>query len=244
MCRLFGWAAPDPTAAGDLLGADTARLRGLSHLHADGWGAAWSDGAEIHSIREEVPAHTSAQFDSAVHQGVGRLGLLHLRWATDGLSTCSVNTHPFVRDGVAFIHNGSIPRGPVLDELIDPDLAQTLEGDTDSERYFLAVLSAVRRTGSLPEAFARVVDALSGAAWPSLNAMWITGSTLGVLAATQPRYRAGDLPTDYYDLRYAREHATTMAWSTGVRHASGEVLPDRHLLLVDPLAGSSQLFGL
>ena len=59
------------------------------------------------------------------------------------------NSHPFVADGLAMAHNGSIkPIGP-LEELLEADIAASLRGTTDSERYFGVIRQhRPHRTGS------------------------------------------------------------------------------------------------
>lgn len=231
MCRLFGWVAAETTTAGALLGPDVARLQNLSHVHADGWGEAWHGPSGMNLLREDRPAYASPTFTTAVDTHAAPTGLLHLRWATDDLPRCLPNTHPFVREDVAFMHNGSIPVGATLEDLIDEDLRAGIEGDTDSERYFLSVLSAYRRTGSPVKAFIDVTQALAGLPCPSLNAIWAQPGTLVALAYHRPELRPANLHEHYYDLFYHHDGATTTVWSEGVRATVGTPLPNRHLLV-------------
>ena len=231
MCRLFGWAATEAVTAEALLGPDLARLQQLSHVHADGWGEAWDGPQGVRLVKEDRPAYTSAVFAAAVSTHCAATGLLHLRWATDNLPRCLPNTHPFVRGDVAFVHNGSIPRGRQLDDLIDTDVLATVDGDTDSERYFLALLSAYRRTGSAVKAFIDVTQALHELAWPSLNAIWVQPGTLVALAYHRPEHRPADLPEHYYDLHYDHDGHVVTVWSEGVRTDPGTLLPNAHLLV-------------
>jgi hypothetical protein len=239
---MLGWSASAPCSAGDVLGADLERLRELSSLHDDGWGAAWYEGDKGPVVvREAVPAYESAQFLPLLAEHRASVGIVHLRWATGALARCVENTHPFVRGDIAFIHNGSIPEFDRLRALVDDDLLGTVEGTTDSELYFLAVLSEYRRRGSVPAAFAAVVDGLEGCRWPSLNAMWTQPDLLVVCAAEQREYREPARPERYFELRWDTRDGVTSAWSQAVRDEAvgrGTVLPDRHTLVVDRRAGS------
>ena len=241
MCRLFGWAAAQQTSVAQLLGADVARLQELSHLHSDGWGGAWHGPDGLDLYREDGPAYASAVFEETVADRVGQTGLLHLRWATGDLPRCLENTHPFVRGETAFIHNGSVPIGTELESLIDGELLATMDGTTDSERYFLAVLSARRRGKSVSDAFSGVVESLDGLAWPSLNAMWIEPDWLFAVCAFQPEFRAADLAEDYYALQYRAAEGVTTAWSSYVRSAAGESIPNRTLIAAQASTGSVEL---
>ncbi|MEO6822521.1 MAG: class II glutamine amidotransferase [Candidatus Nanopelagicales bacterium] len=242
MCRMLGWSAQVPCSAQDVLGEDLERLRELSNLHEDGWGAAWYAGDTAPQVvREAVPAHESSEFLPMLAEHRASIGIVHLRWATGALARCIENTHPFVRGDVAFIHNGSIPEFDRLRALVDDDLLRTVEGTTDSELYFLAVLSARRRLDSVPAAFAAVIKGLEGCRWPSLNAMWTQSDLLVVCAAEQPEYREPERPEHYFELRWDTRDGVTSAWSQGIRDETasrGTVLPNRHTLAVDRHAGS------
>ena len=124
MCRLFAWHSKDPISPDLALGEDKPNLITLSKLHRDGWGMAWCDESnQVRSFRDEHPAYSAQTLDV----DSSTTAILHLRWATEEISVCIANTHPFVKDTpvgrMAFIHNGGIPRGDLLNSLIDEDLA-------------------------------------------------------------------------------------------------------------------------
>lgn len=238
MCRLFGWAGDTAVSAASALGADLDRLVELSRVHDDGWGVAWVDaGGTVHRVRHENAAHEAADFTTVMNEAVGRAGIVHLRYATDGIVCSLDNSHPFISDRTLFAHNGSVERGPGLDALIDGDLLEAVRGDTDSERYFLALVSAARRTGSYEKAFTEVVSALPEPEWSSLNAMLVDGTTLYVLSRHHPERRPEWAGPDYYDLWYDSDGGLTTVWSEGVREGAGRPLPDGHLLSADGASG-------
>ena len=241
MCRLFGWAAANEVSAVDLLGDDMQRLRDLSRLHQDGWGIATQGESGLRIVREDVPAYESVIFTDHLAGSVGQVGIVHLRWATGKLARCVENTHPFVRGDVAFMHNGSLPVGPELLDIIDDDLLESIEGTTDSEHYFMALLSARRKTESVSEAIALVLDGLDGMPWPSLNMMWAEPDWLHVLCAHQPEFRAAELPDPYYHLQYGRSGESVIAWSSEVTERDGTPLSNRSVLSVQASTGQIQV---
>jgi predicted glutamine amidotransferase len=142
------------------------------------------------------------------------------------------NTHPFTDGTVAFAHNGSIVPPAGLDDLIAPELAGRREGDTDSERFFLALLS--RMEGRDPgEALTRTVEDVvaSGVGVRSLNCMLLTPSTLYAVCC----YNAlSDEDPDYYPLLYRRDRDTVVVASTGWTDSAGwSVLDNGQMLSID-----------
>jgi predicted glutamine amidotransferase len=150
--------------------------------------------------------------------------LVHLRWATNGLAVQPQNSHPFMADGIAMAHNGSIkPVGP-LDDLLDRDIAASLRGTTDSERYFGLIRQYRRDAPSLAEAVRRAVAQLRQI-YPdaSLNALLLGENQLIVVHAHAhsrlldediEEIAAADLPAehleDYFALRVARPNPETL----------------------------------
>jgi len=248
MCRFLGWVAPQPVSAAELLGPDVERLRELSVLHEDGWGGAWAgeprEDAGLHRVREVGPAHRSPAFATSLHEVAGRTALVHLRWATGDLARTLPNTHPFVRDDTAFAHNGALALGAELDALVDADLRATLDGDTDSERLFLAVLSARRRTGSTAAAVHEVLAGLDGIWWSSLNFLMVEPGALHALCCFVPERHPAGTTEDYFQVHYSTTDGGTTVWSSGVRapDTPGDTsLPNRHLLSVCTDTGQMQL---
>lgn len=243
MCRLFAWHSEAPISLADALGEDSPRLSDLSRQHCDGWGMCYSDGQGLVRVRDVAPAHDSAAFreaQSAVH---ATDAIVHLRLATAGLSVCEVNTHPFVTDSpigrMAFCHNGGIRQGAELDALIDDDLQEALEGDTDSEQYLAALVTALRRTdGDLVEAYRHLLPPLTRIRHSSLNALLLTDTDLFVLCRNIPARRPTGMPEDYYELQWDVVDGVFSAWSREVRSRAGRALADGDLLHLDRASGT------
>jgi predicted glutamine amidotransferase len=104
MCRLFGYVADRPTAVIDGLGVPAYEaFTSLSALHGDGWGMAWRRAADVDPevVTSPLAAAHDPRYDELAHQALGSAGVVHLRWATDGLAVAVENTHPFAADGYA-----------------------------------------------------------------------------------------------------------------------------------------------
>jgi predicted glutamine amidotransferase len=243
MCRLLGVVSTVPISVADAVGAHVLKdFVALTKVHGDGWGIAHVDGPGD-DPQVEVSAGSAlddAAFRAAVEDRRSSAGMVHLRWATNGLAVQPQNSHPFVVGGVAMAHNGSIkPTGP-LDELIEPGIAASLRGTTDSERYFGVIRQHRRSSPDLAEAVRRAVAQLR-ALYPeaSLNALVLgEGNLIAVHAHARSQLpaedideiTAADLPTehleDYFALRWARPgDGTVVIGSTGFGDLDWQPLP-------------------
>lgn len=267
MCRLLAYAGDGPVAVADVLGAGAyASFRQLSRLHRDGWGMAWLEGDEragappdrscpqregkMAAWRSLVPAEKDPDFDDLGRAALGSAGLVHLRWATLGLDVSVSNTHPFLADGWAFIHQGSIPHPERVEALLAPAWSGRLRGETDSERYFLYVLQCAAETGGLVAGARRAVGDILRLSGPtSLNAMFLSGSELVVIHGTAG-LRApvedmmdvvggvGEIPAEhvsnYFTLRYRLGSHSVAVVSSGLGAGQGWTdLPDECVAHID-----------
>lgn len=141
MCRLLAWksARPDGVALATTLRAfrtlaATGRVpSGAPAGHRDGWGiAAFRDGAAVFYARSAAPADedpTFAAAAAALEASAPDTVIAHLRKASAGAVDVG-NAQPFLSDGLAFAHNGSIgARG-------------SCDGPSDSLTLFREVLAA------------------------------------------------------------------------------------------------------
>ncbi|MFZ0172817.1 MAG: class II glutamine amidotransferase [Acidimicrobiales bacterium] len=263
MCRLMAYVSETPGAVDELLGAsEFASFRELSRLHRDGWGMAWLadpvlpevSSRAVHegplrATRSVLPAHEDPAFDMAAGQRLGAAGFVHLRWATSGLAVAESNTHPFLAEGWAFAHQGSIPSPDRLDAFLDPEWLGRRRGTTDSERYFLYLLQCVEREGDLVAGVRHAVtDILSRCGPASLNAVLLSSSSLVVVhgraGLAPPRddllaavARPEELPPDhlegYFRLRYRQGDSDVVITSSGVAGQGWEEVPDDSILHID-----------
>lgn len=223
MCRLLATVCPRPMSLVDAVGpAVLAEFVALSRAHRDGWGLGWQSpgGAGVHTSAR--PA--DADFDASVAPQDARVVLAHLRWASPGLPVNPENTHPFLREGVVFAHNGTLhPVGP-LDNLLSAHRRASLRGTTDSERYFALVLQIREQTADLPTAVLTAARVLR-ARYPhaSINAIVLDADSLVVVNASSDAEMADvareqslvlGLPADHVDAYFQLRIATAPSGAT------------------------------
>lgn len=243
MCRLLGVVSATPVSVAKAVGEDMLTdFVALTRIHGDGWGVATVEHVGD-SPQVEVSAGTALDdplFAAATRDRRSVATMVHLRWATNGLAVQPQNSHPFVADGLAMAHNGSIkPIGP-LQALLDPDVAASLRGTTDSEKYFALIRQYRSGTTTLAEAARRAVTELRQInADASLNALILGEDQLIVvhahaqsrlLAEDVEEITAADLPAehleDYFALRMARPgDGTIVIGSTGFDDLEWQPMP-------------------
>jgi predicted glutamine amidotransferase len=221
MCRLLGVVSATPISVSRVVGEHVlADFVALTKIHGDGWGVARirlpGQGPKI-----EVSAGSAAadpHFAAAIHDRRSAASLVHLRWATTGLAVRPENSHPFLADRIAMAHNGSVKPIGRLDDLLTPEIAATLRGSTDSERYFGLIRQHRASSPNLAEAVRRAVSQLREI-FPtaSLNAI-VLGEDQMIAVHAHARSQlpdediaeitAADLPAehleDYFGMRWAR----------------------------------------
>jgi predicted glutamine amidotransferase len=232
MCRLLSYVSARESAAARTLANVAPAFTAMSSAHADGWGIAWRGPDGVRGVREARSARRSPLFGNTVASVITDAAILHLRDATTGLPIDATNTHPFVRDGFAFMHNGFV--GPIgdIDAMIDSDLVPI--GRTDSERYFLAVLTEIRAGRDVADALLAVADrVVELAGSTSANAMLLSSEALHVVCAYRPGRQPPEFGEDYFALRYLRTDESVVIGSTGIEQAGWTDLPERSVLTLD-----------
>ena len=249
MCRFLAYLTTTPTAPAELLSDGALReFVSLSRENKDGWGLAWHDEEDtLRMAKAPEPADSSAEFDRLAETVRTDSLMMHLRSATRGLGLNLEDTHPFVRNGhrrgdrsVAFAHNGAVKPVEELEELVPARERAFLESTTDSERYFLAALSALEGDGADEEgalrAVVRAVD--ERCAYTSLNCLLLTQERLYAVCRYDPdhpdaRYYLGRNP-DYFRLWYKSGPRSFVVASTGWRAGGDwETLESGQALVVE-----------
>jgi predicted glutamine amidotransferase len=140
MCRLLSIVSSEPANYRVVLHDAPRSLAALSKKHPDGWGlAVHADATGWALERSTLSACDDARFRE-VAEGRGQTLIAHVRQKTVG-PTSLHNTHPFLRDGFIFAHNGTVSRLDVIEAGISAKRKSELQGDTDSERLFALILS-------------------------------------------------------------------------------------------------------
>ena len=188
MCRLLGWATRAPVTLHGLLGEeDLLDFTELSVKHGDGWGVARAtDGrrqgaqAPRHRPRQPLVRALGPHPRHRPRPGPPALG-------DHGAQVGIENTHPFTDGHVAFAHNGSVLSPASLDRLAAPTVARLRRGTTDSERYFLALLTRMADGVPPHEALRDTADEIARTSpFTSLNCLLMTPDELIALCRYDP----------------------------------------------------------
>lgn len=237
MCRLLGVVTRTPIPLATALGELAAPFTELGHEHRDGWGiAVWpGQGAGPRVVKDTDPAAGSRRWAETLAGTPADAALLHLRLASPGLPQVPGNTHPFSVGTLAFAHNGYFLPYDALDDLIAPDLLAGATGTTDSERYFLRVLTLLRDKGPVDALEHAAADIRARASFASLNCLLLTEQALYAYADEDPDSEVSQRRgPDFFRLRYRVDGDRVIIASSGVPQPDGEwnVLPYRQVLEV------------
>lgn len=239
MCRLLGYVSRPPSTLKGVLGAGYGDfLRLAADRHGDGWGYARPDGPGVEVRKEARSAAGSETFGELAGSVATDAALVHLRWATLDLGVSLANTHPFGDGRVAFAHNGSITGMPPLEVLTGDPNGPAPAGDTDSERYWLAVRSAIAREGDdVAGLAAAVLTVARNCRYTSLNCMLLTPTRLVAVCWFGPERIAPDLGSDYYDLAHTTTAGATVVASSGWHEPGWDPVPNGSLIVVERSGG-------
>ena len=243
MCRLLGYTAPNATTFTEVVGANFDEFINLSTDHCDGWGIATTQNKKASLYKEIVAANKSAHLKEELVTHKSNAALLHLRWATEGMAVNENNTHPFTYEDITFIHNGSISPFNCLDPLIDKKYLELAKGNTDSERYFLYLLTQIEKHGFSEGVKAGLSYIKANCAFSSINMMIINETTF--MAACV--YNQDKIPqkfkddTDYYHLKYTKRNGQVVVASSGWNQDGWEKIPNGSVLVVDRVGQEEKL---
>jgi glutamine amidotransferase len=147
VCRLFGLsAAPNRVRATFWLLDATDSLTAQSRREPDGVGLGVfaPDGTPMVHKRP-LAAYQDAEFAREAREVKAATFLAHIRFASTG-PVALANTHPFLRDGRLFAHNGVIGGIGRLEAELGEDRS-LVGGDTDSERLFALITRHIQAAG-------------------------------------------------------------------------------------------------
>jgi glutamine amidotransferase len=146
MCRLLGAVSAELVDHHHALRAAPKSLAALSPDHPHGWGLALTDGRRGWDLHKSPGCALDDPRFGALARTPGRLLVAHVRKKTVGPESL-YNTHPFRRGRWVFAHNGTLhDTGPIERRTSGARRAE-IEGDTDSERLFAFLLTAIDRVG-------------------------------------------------------------------------------------------------
>jgi predicted glutamine amidotransferase len=236
MCRLLGVVAREPAVLSELLVDDLTPFLALACEHNDGWGvASVTSSGSVVSEKEPERADESERFHGLVDACTTDAALIHLRMASPQFAVGPENTHPFGDERVAFAHNGDFTPSTCLDETIGGELLATAQGDTDSERLYLAVRRRLDDGMEPPKALLSAAADVRTLAerLVSLNCLLLTPSALFAYTAHNPDseviVRRGQ---GYFALHYRQDADKVVVASTGWPQTQPlwSPLPEGHVL--------------
>ncbi len=231
----MGFVSTKDFSLSEMAGAHFDEFAALSFLHRDGWGIAEMEcGSSAPTLLvESAQASTSPTFKRVAQESKSNGALLHMRWATSGLSVKEGNTHPFVWGDISFIHNGAVIPVNSMDALIDVDLFDSLRGDTDSERYFATLITQVRKLGLIEGVIAALRLIREKCHYSSLNAMLLTPHQMIIINEHNfKRIPAGENES-YYDLYYRKNSDGVLVASSGWDQSGWTLIPNHRALVID-----------
>ncbi|HTZ92859.1 MAG TPA: class II glutamine amidotransferase [Streptosporangiaceae bacterium] len=256
MCRLLAYCSGSEASLEDLIGADGLRdFTGLCALHGDGWGMAWCEGDEQIIRKSPIRADGEPEYDKLAREPLSDLGLVHLRWATPGLGVNEQNSHPFRYGEYVFAHNGAIHPQDRLPQMLPPQWEARLAGTTDSERYFLLIMSRLAHHGGnagdsdtgdrdMVAAIAEAVADIDARFEPnSLNAILLSPDKLYAISwhhrdrVPEAKLRANgyDQPdiAAYFDLAYRAADSAVVVASSNWPQPGWTPLENGHVLVTE-----------
>ena len=235
MCRLMGYVSPNKTSFPAIVGDYFSDFVALSSVHCDGWGLSTVDQSGSHIVlnREVEAASASSTFDATVAKNVADGALLHLRWATKGLSISENNTHPFFYGDYSFIHNGSIFPPDVIAPFIDSKFNSLIVGETDSERYFYLVMTEIEKLGLVAGVKSALAIIKQHGDTTSLNCMLMNRDYFLTVSEHNAARKPDWAPDDYYEIKYLPTPEGVLFASSGWNQPGWTMLENHHAALVN-----------
>lgn len=254
MCRLLGIATESVTRFARCLCDAPRSMANQSREQRDGWGAAvYVDGGAWLVEKRPECAEDDAHFASAAMATAGVVLVAHVRARTVG-AVSAANTHPFLRDGWVFAHNGTVSDVDHLQSRTSSERQREREGETDSEMLFAYLLSRLDECGltrssasfAIDETLGRAVGELTRRRAGSMNFVLSNGPLLYAHRCGRPLYllerRARE--TSPASFLVASEPITSEAWvpfedHSLVRCSRSRALAVRFIRGTDPRATAS-----
>jgi predicted glutamine amidotransferase len=229
MCRLLAFTSLERKSFYDVVGADFDKFVALSAEHKDGWGMA-HDGNILKNLK---PAIESPELNQSASSVMTDGALLHLRLASKGITINIDNNHPFTHGTTTFMHNGTIRPGNTAEQFIDENYKGFIQGTTDSERYFYAVLSAIDKQGLIEGVRTTVNSIRAIADYTALNIMVQTPESLIAVCEFNDANKSEWSSEDHYELRFTKRGNDIVVASTGWGNSDWNHLDNHQMLIVD-----------
>ena len=183
---MVGLVAAQPVSPRVLLRDAPRSLSELSREHRDGWGVASWNGEGWHVEKSTLCAAVCVRYAQVADHAPANLLIAHVRQKTVG-DTSLENTHPFRRSiagcDMVFAHNGTVRDVSALMKQVSESRAEEIVGDTDSERLFAFVATAIDDAPNIEEGVREAVARLH-----ALHAVSDVGSITFLLSCGERLY--------------------------------------------------------
>jgi predicted glutamine amidotransferase len=231
----MGYVSPSKTSFPALVGSEFSDFVALSSQHCDGWGLSTVDKSGSHTVLEKKveAAAQSSTFDDTVSKNVADGALLHLRWATKGVSNSENNTHPFMYGDYSFIHNGSIFPPGAIAPFIDSKFLPLILGDGDSERYFYLVMTEIEKLGLVDGIKSALKIIKEHGETTSLNCMLMNRDFFITVSEHNSQKKPDWAPDDYYEIKYLPTPEGVLFASSGWNQPGWKSLDNHHCAVVN-----------
>lgn len=229
MCRLLAFTSLERKSFYNVIGSEFQSFVDLSAEHKDGWGIGYEGGV----IKDLKAAKESDLLNQTGRELETSGALLHLRLASKGITVDIDNNHPFTHGTTTFMHNGTIRPGNTALQFVDEKYKSFIQGTTDSELFFYAVLSAIDELG-LVEGVRKTVNAIRAFAdYTALNIMVQTPETLIAVCEFNETNKSEWSAEDHYELRFTKRGDDIVVASTGWGNTQWSHLDNHQMLVID-----------
>lgn len=244
MCRLMAFSSLKETTIPSFMGDAFSGFVELSNIHHDSWGLALTDGGQARMIKKAETAAKSSDFQAVVDGESSTGGLLHFRWASPGLPVKDVNAHPFTYDDIAFIHNGALSPYDALQSLVASEFASLRQGDTDSEQFFLYLLTEIKKLGFVDGVVNAIRNIKSNFKYSSINSMIMNSEYLIITSEHDPLNKPDWADDIYYELRYRIDESGVAVASSGWNQQGWTLMQNHEILIVERSSLKTEIVAL
>jgi predicted glutamine amidotransferase len=211
------------------VGAEDVKANDLGHK--DGWGIAYSDGGEVLNLahraldedgQSEANAASSGEFsslcDNFQREPKPGIMIVHLRKASPGVGGMKIrsNTAPFIKDGWAFSHNGTIH-------------FQRQTQPNDSLEFFARLLGDLRRASAPETAISETVKSIwnEKVRYSSLTFLLTNGKALYAY-----REYGNKRNKDFYAIFYSKAKDSVILCQEKIIPVDWESVPDKSFISI------------
>lgn len=244
MCRLMAYSSKNQTTLPDFMGEAFQQFVELSKVHHDSWGLALVDQGSARLTKKAETAATSSDFSETLWASPATGGLLHFRWASPGLPVTEQNAHPFIHQDISFIHNGALSPYDAVKSLVAPKYAALQKGDTDSEQFFLYLLTEIDQLGFVAGVKKAITTIKADFNYSSINSMVMNSEYLIITSEHDPANKPSWADEIYYELRYRLDHDGIAVASSGWNQSGWNLLQNHQMLIVNRSTFETELINL